>query len=89
MLPDTDVRIRRVGPLHGPDAPEEEADAGSLEKGLTELRAIINHIDWATASATLQVLNGEYFVRADGLVNRRRDEAEELDASPCHPVIED
>ncbi|MEU5443895.1 Imm7 family immunity protein [Streptomyces griseofuscus] len=58
----------------------EEADAGSLEEGLTELRAIIGHIDWATASATLQVLNGEYFVRADGLVNRRRDEAEELDA---------
>ncbi|WP_393955164.1 Imm7 family immunity protein [Streptomyces murinus] len=65
----------------------EEADAGSLEEGLTELRAIIDHIDWATASATLQVLNGEYFVRADGLVNRRRDGAEELGAL-IHPFSE-
>jgi hypothetical protein len=58
----------------------EEADAGTLEEGVTELRAIIGRIDWSTAEATLKILNGEYFVRADGLVNRRRDEAEELDA---------
>ncbi|MFD0394181.1 Imm7 family immunity protein [Streptomyces nogalater] len=58
----------------------EEADAGSLEEGVAELRAAIDRIDWATGEVTLKVHNGEYFVRTDGLVNRRRDEAEELDA---------
>ncbi|AGS70162.1 immunity 7 family protein [Streptomyces collinus] len=58
----------------------EEADTGTLEEGVTELRAAIDRIDWATGEATLKIHNGEYFVRTDGLVNRRRDEAEELDA---------
>ncbi|CAK7287518.1 immunity 7 family protein [Streptomyces sp. RM1] len=58
----------------------EEADAGTLEEGVAELQAAIDRIDWATGEAALKVHNGEYFVRTDGLVNRRRDEAEELDA---------
>lgn len=58
----------------------EEADAGTLAEGLVELREAVERIDWATGEVTLKVHNGEYFVRADGLVNRRRDEAGELDA---------
>ncbi|MFD7337407.1 Imm7 family immunity protein [Streptomyces violascens] len=57
----------------------EAAGTGTLDEGLAELRDAIGRIDWATGEVTLKAHNGEYFVRADGLVNRRRDEAEELD----------
>ncbi|MZD06603.1 hypothetical protein GTW43_16080 [Streptomyces sp. SID5785] len=58
----------------------EEADAGTLEQGLGELRARVEAIDWSTGEAALRAHGGESFLRVDGLVNRRRDEAEELDA---------
>ncbi|NEB82142.1 hypothetical protein G3I40_44075 [Streptomyces sp. SID14478] len=58
----------------------EEADTGTLEEGLATLRARIGALDWSTGEAALRAHNGEWFVRADGLVNRRRDEADELDA---------
>ncbi|MET8974164.1 immunity 7 family protein [Streptomyces sp. NPDC004539] len=57
----------------------EEADTGTLEEGVAELREAIGRIDWATGEAVLKIHNGEYFVRTDGLMNRRRDEAVELD----------
>ncbi|MGW5678317.1 Imm7 family immunity protein [Streptomyces sp. NPDC003860] len=62
----------------------EEADAGSLEAGIAELRSRIGAIDWATGEAALRVHNGEYFVLTNGLMNRRRDEADELDALLQH-----
>ncbi|EPD89845.1 hypothetical protein HMPREF1486_06156 [Streptomyces sp. HPH0547] len=58
----------------------EESDAGSLESGIGDLRAKVAQTDWATGELSLQVRNGEYFLVANGLVNRRRDEAEELHA---------
>ena len=57
----------------------EESDAGGLDSGIDELRTRIAKIDWATGEAVLKVHNGEYFVLANGLMNRRRDEAAELD----------
>lgn len=58
----------------------EEADTGTLEQGIAELRERVEALDWSTGDAVLRAHNGEWFVRADGLVNRRRDEADELDA---------
>ncbi|MCA1221097.1 Imm7 family immunity protein [Streptomyces sp. 8L] len=57
----------------------EESDAGSLDEGIAELQAKISEIDWSTGEAALNVHNGEYFVLVNGLVNRRRDEAEDVD----------
>jgi immunity protein 7 of polymorphic toxin system len=57
----------------------EEADAGGLAEGLTELRGMIAEIDWVSGEVALTLQNGQHFVTANGLINRRRDEAEELD----------
>lgn len=57
----------------------EVADTGTLDEGLAALRTRIEAIDWSTGEAALRAYNGEWFVRVDGLANRRRDEAEELD----------
>ena len=57
----------------------EESDTGTREEGVADLQRRIAEIDWATGTVSLDVLNGEYFVRVDGLINRMRDEAEELD----------
>ncbi|GAA2411029.1 Imm7 family immunity protein [Streptomyces glaucosporus] len=62
----------------------EESDTGSLEAGIAELEARIARIAWATGEAALKVYNGEHFVLVNGLVNRRRDEAEELEALLRH-----
>lgn len=56
----------------------EESDAGSLDSGINDLRAKVGQAEWATGDISLRVHNGEYFLLANGLVNRRRDEAEEL-----------
>ncbi|MBP0458113.1 Imm7 family immunity protein [Streptomyces montanisoli] len=56
----------------------EESDAGQLEEGIIELRGRISQLDWSTGDVALNTHNGEYFVVVNGLVNRRRDEAEEL-----------
>ena len=61
------------------ESPEED-DTDTLDQGIAELRERIEALDWSTGEAALRVHNGEWFVRADGLVNRRRDEADELDA---------
>ncbi|MCC3767760.1 immunity 7 family protein [Streptomyces sp. UNOC14_S4] len=57
----------------------EEADTGSLSEGLADLRGRISGIQWATGEAQLSVHNGQHFLTVNGLVNRRRDEARELD----------
>uniref|UniRef100_A0AAU3H4K5 Immunity 7 family protein n=1 Tax=Streptomyces sp. NBC_01401 TaxID=2903854 RepID=A0AAU3H4K5_9ACTN len=62
----------------------EESDAGGLDSGIAELQTHIEEIDWATGEVTLQVHNGEFFVLANGLMNRRRDEARELDSLLHH-----
>jgi hypothetical protein len=57
----------------------EEADTGTLDEGLAELRSRIEALDWGTnGEVVLRVFNGEWCVRADGTANRRRDEAAEL-----------
>jgi immunity protein 7 of polymorphic toxin system len=58
----------------------EESDTGTLAQGVADLTERVNQIRWATAAATVRMFNGEHFLNVDGLVNRRRDEAEELDA---------
>ncbi|MEV6674796.1 Imm7 family immunity protein [Streptomyces sp. NPDC051162] len=58
----------------------EEADTGSLSEGVTDLRDRISGIQWATGEVRLAVHNGQHFLTVNGLVNRRRDEARELDA---------
>lgn len=57
----------------------EEADAGRLDTLLDGLRALLAGIDWATGTARLSMLNGQPFLNLDGLVNRRRDEAEDVE----------
>jgi Immunity protein 7 len=57
----------------------EESDAGTLQSAVDELAERLHELDWATGSAQLLVLNGEYYLRLDGLVNRMRDEATDLD----------
>ncbi|MEV7269927.1 Imm7 family immunity protein [Streptomyces bacillaris] len=57
----------------------EESDTGSLDSGIAELGEEIRDINWATGEVALNTHNGEFFVIANGLMNRRRDEAAELD----------
>jgi hypothetical protein len=56
----------------------DEGDAGTLASGIQELGERVAGIDWATGAASLLGLNGTYFLRVDGLINRVRDEADEL-----------
>ncbi|MGC0416358.1 Imm7 family immunity protein [Embleya sp. AB8] len=56
----------------------EESDAGSLARGVADLQVRISRIDWFSGEVRLEHFNGEYYLIADGLVNRRRDEAREL-----------
>ena len=57
----------------------EESDAGNLQPILDELRTLLGRLDWQTASADLATFNGQPFLRMDGLINRRRDEADDVD----------
>jgi hypothetical protein len=57
----------------------EEADAGTLNEGLAELREKIAEIDWVSGEAALKLHNGQHFVLVNGLISRCRDEAAELD----------
>ena len=53
----------------------EEADCGNLEAAISELRDRVQALGWQTANAEVLLLNGQFFLRLTGLVNRRRDEA--------------
>lgn len=56
----------------------EETDGGTLAEGTSELRSAVRAIQWSTGRAELASYNGQYFVTLNGLVNRRRDEADEM-----------
>ncbi|MGW8885406.1 Imm7 family immunity protein [Streptomyces sp. NPDC055749] len=58
----------------------EESDVGTLDSGIAELRTRVAGINWATGEVELKVHNGEFFVLANGLMNRRRDEAADLES---------
>ena len=62
----------------------EESDLGTLAEGIGQLQAMIDALQWATAAAILRPFNGMYVLNVEGLVNRRRDEADELDALLAH-----
>lgn len=55
-----------------------ESDTGTLDEGVAELRARTAALTWATGEARVAAHNGEHFLTVNGLVNRWRDEAEEL-----------
>jgi hypothetical protein len=57
----------------------EEADGGSLSDGIADLKERVSIIEWATGSAEVRIYNGQSFLLINGLINRRRDEAEEVD----------
>jgi hypothetical protein len=57
----------------------EESDAGHLDARLDELRGQLAGLGWSTASARLELLNGEPFLALNGLINRMRDEAADVD----------
>ncbi|MFJ5848649.1 Imm7 family immunity protein [Streptomyces sp. NPDC092903] len=65
----------------------EESDTGSLDAGISEFRAEIRNIDWTTGEIALKTHNGEFFLITNGLMNRRRDEAEELDKLLQHICV--
>jgi Immunity protein 7 len=58
----------------------DESDLGTLGEGLEQLRTMIDTLQWPTAAATLRDFNGAHVLNLDGLVNRRRYEADDLDA---------
>ena len=57
----------------------EEADTGDLEPRVRELEALLETFTWPTARWQLFNLNGMYYVTVNGLVNRMRFEAGNLD----------
>jgi hypothetical protein len=57
----------------------EESDLGGLQGVVDELQELVADSDWHDAVFELRNLNGQYFLTADGMVNRRRSEGERLD----------
>jgi Immunity protein 7 len=57
----------------------EENDLGGLQGIVGELQELVADSDWHDAAFELRVLNGQYFLTADGMVNRRRAEGERLE----------
>jgi hypothetical protein len=57
----------------------EESDQGHLRQVVDELREMVADSKWHDAIFELRNLNGQYFLTADGYVNRRREEGERLD----------
>ena len=57
----------------------EESDLGGLQNVIDELRELVADSSWHDAAFVLRNLNGQYFLMADGLVNRHREEGERLD----------
>ena len=65
----------------------EEADTGTLNSGVRDIKDRMARLNWATGCAELLVLNGEYYVRLDGLMNRWRDEADALNSLLDYIVV--
>ena len=57
----------------------EESDLGGLAEAVGELEELAADSKWHDAVFEVRNLNGQYFVTADGMVNRRREEGERLD----------
>jgi len=57
----------------------EESDRGGLQEAVGELKELAADSKWHDAVFEVRNLNGQYFVTADGMVNRRREEGERLD----------
>jgi Immunity protein 7 len=57
----------------------EESDLGNLEEIVEELQELAADSKWHDAVFEIRNLNGQYFFRADGMINRRREEGERLD----------
>ena len=57
----------------------EESDLGGLAEAVGELEDLAADSKWHDAVFEVRNLNGQYFLRADGMVNRRREEGERLD----------
>jgi hypothetical protein len=62
----------------------EESDLGTLAEGVEQLHAVIDALTWPTSAAILRNFNGSHVLNVDGLVNRRRSEADELDGLLDH-----
>ena len=57
----------------------EESDLGGLQDVVGELQELAADSKWHDAVFEVRNLNGQYFVTAEGMVNRRREEGERLD----------
>jgi Immunity protein 7 len=57
----------------------EESDLGGLQDAVDELQELAADSQWHDAIFEIRNLNGQYFMTADGMVNRRREEGERLD----------
>jgi len=57
----------------------EESDRGGLQDAVGELQELAADSKWHDAVFEVRNLNGQYFVTAEGMVNRRREEGERLD----------
>lgn len=57
----------------------EESDLGNLQGAIDELQELAAESKWHDASFDIKNLNGQYFFKADGFVNRRREEGDRLD----------
>lgn len=56
-----------------------ESDLGGLQDAVGGLRELAAGSRWHDAAFEVRNLNGQYFVTADGMVNRRREEGERLE----------
>jgi len=57
----------------------DESDLGGLQDAVRELQELAADSEWHDAVFEVRNLNGQYFVTAEGMVNRRREEGERLD----------
>jgi immunity protein 7 of polymorphic toxin system len=57
----------------------EENDLGGLQQIVDELQRLVAASNWPDAVFELRSLNGQNFLIATGMVNRRRAEGEQLD----------
>ena len=57
----------------------EESDLGGLQDAVIELQELATDSNWHDAVFEVRNLNGQYFVTAEGMVNRRREEGERLE----------
>lgn len=57
----------------------EESDSEGLQDAVDELQELAADSKWHDAVFEVRNLNGQYFMTANGMINRRREEGERLD----------